>query len=134
MRLGLTVRADSLELVDNVRPADRQEIEGTMRQDVLETAAFPEVAFASDEVSSETVARGRYRVQVGGRLSLHGVVRAHPVAAELVVFDDGLRLRGESPLALSDYRIRPVTAVGGAIKLRDVLRVSFDLAAVPEGS
>ena len=29
--LVVTVRADSLELIDNVRPADREDIEGRMR-------------------------------------------------------------------------------------------------------
>lgn len=133
LRLELNVRADGLALADPVKDADRHEIEGTMRRDVLETAAYPDVRYEADEASAETMAPGRYRVRIGGRLSLHGVTRPHPVDAELLVFDDGLRLRGESSLRVSDYRIRPVTALGGTIRLKDELRLSFDLAALPEG-
>jgi polyisoprenoid-binding protein YceI len=134
LRLELTVRADSLRLADDVRPADRQEIEGAMRRDVLASAAYPSVRYESAEVAAQAVARGRHRLRIGGRLTLHGVTRPQPLEAELLVFDDGVRLRGQSALRLSDYDNRPVTALGGLIKLKDELLLSFDSAAVPEGS
>jgi polyisoprenoid-binding protein YceI len=134
MHLGLTVRADSLELLDRVKPADREEIERTMWREVLEPAAFPQIAFEAAALEAEVVARGQNRLRLGGRLSLHGVSRPIEVEAELLVFEDGVCLRGHSPLLLSDFRIRPVTALGGTIKLKDELKVSFDVAAVPEGS
>jgi polyisoprenoid-binding protein YceI len=133
MRLELTVRADSLELMDKVSASDRREIEGTMRRDVLETTAYPEITFVSAEVSGAEVARGHYRARVAGRLSLRGVTQPHAVNAEVLLFADGARLRGESSLRLSDYRIRPVTALGGTIRLRDELKVWFNLAGLPEG-
>jgi hypothetical protein len=34
----------------------------------------------------------------------------------------------------TDYGIRPVTALGGAIQLRDQLRLSFDIVAWREAS
>ena len=45
----------------------------------------------------------------------------------------GVRLTGESTLRLSDYRIRPVTALAGAIRLNDELRLVFDLVAWKHG-
>jgi hypothetical protein len=33
---------------------------------------------------------------------------------------------------MTAFEIRPVSALGGAIKLKDELRVSFDLVAFPE--
>jgi polyisoprenoid-binding protein YceI len=134
MAFRLAVRTESLTLTDNVSASDRHEIEGTMRRDVLETTAYPEIKYESDAADSDTVAQGRYRVTIHGRLTLHGVTRDHPVPAELVIFDDGIRLRGESQLALSQHRIRPVTALGGTIRLKDELKVSFDIAGVAEGS
>jgi hypothetical protein len=53
--------------------------------------------------------------------------------AELLVFEDGIRLAGECPMRMSEYHIRPVTALAGAIRLKDELRIRFDVAAVPEG-
>jgi polyisoprenoid-binding protein YceI len=131
LRLSLAVKAESLDLVDRVSAGDRAEIEGRMRREVLEVTIHPEITYQSGEVSFETVAQGRHRLRVGGQLSLHGVVRPHTVEAELVVFDDGVRLRGETVPRMSDYRIGPVVALGGAIRLKDELKVSFDLAAVP---
>jgi polyisoprenoid-binding protein YceI len=134
MRLEVTVRADSLQVVDNARDKDRREIEDTMRREVLETAAYAEVRYEGAAAVVETVAPGRHRVRVAGRLTLHGVTRDHPLDVGLLVFGDGIRLRGETPLRLSEYRIRPVTALGGTIRLKDELMLSFDVAAVPEGS
>jgi polyisoprenoid-binding protein YceI len=134
LRLEISVRAESLQLVDQVSAADRTEIEGAMRRDVLETAVYPEIRFVSDEASGAELARGYYRVRVAGRLSLHGVTRPHAVDAEVLLFADGVRMRGEGPLRLSDYRIRPVTALGGTIRLKDELKVSFNLAGLPEGA
>ncbi len=131
MRLDLIVRADSLALAGEFRGADREEIERSMRREVLETPDYPQVRYEAVAASSETSSPGRYRVRMNGRLALHGVTREHPAEAELTVFDDGLRLSGGSVVRLSDFRIRPVTALGGTIRLKDELRVTFDLAAVP---
>jgi polyisoprenoid-binding protein YceI len=132
MRLQLAVKAGALALVDQVKAADRVEIEGRMRGEVLETAAYPEIRFEAAVRASERIEPGRYKVQLAGPLALHGVTREHQADVELLIFDDGVRLRGASPLRLSEYRIRPVTALAGAIKLKDELKVSFDLAALPE--
>jgi hypothetical protein len=40
-----------------------------------------------------------------------------------------LRATGDFPLRQSDYEIRPVTAAGGTIKLKDELKLSFDISA-----
>ncbi len=132
LRLELAVNPAGLELMDEMRPGDRAEIEGRMYREVLETAVYREIGYEARSAAAERIALGHYRVRIDGRLSLHGVTRGHPLEADLLVFNDGLRLRGESPVRTSDHAIRPVTALAGAIKLDDVLRVSFDVAAVPE--
>jgi polyisoprenoid-binding protein YceI len=133
LRLQLRIKVDSLQLLDKVSDADRRDIEGPMRRDVLETPRYPEITYEAAKVAADLVGTGRYRLRIGGRLALHGVTRPHPVEAELLVFDDGLRLRGEATLRLSEYRIKPVTALGGTIRLQDELKLSFDLAGLPEG-
>jgi polyisoprenoid-binding protein YceI len=133
MELELTARADGLELLDRVSAADRSDIEGRMRSEVLETAKYPVIDFRAGDISAVPVSRGQYRVRINGRLTLHGMTRPHQVEAEMLVYDDAFRLRGASPLRMSDYSIKPVTALAGAIKLRDQVELSFDLVAFPEG-
>jgi polyisoprenoid-binding protein YceI len=130
----LTVRAESIELLDRVSHADRGEIEGRMRREVLETSAFPGITFHTVEAGADPVGPDRYRVFLGGMLTLRGVTKPQGVDAELLVEPGGLRLRGEGSLRMSAYGIRPVTALGGAIRLKDELKLSFDLVALPEGS
>jgi polyisoprenoid-binding protein YceI len=127
--LEVTVRADSLELIDRVRPADRDEIEGRMRREVLETRAYPDIRFQAAEIATAAAGGNRYRVRIIGQLALHGVMSRHGIEAELLLYDDGVRLGGEFPLRLTEHRIRPVTALGGSIQLRDQLRVAFDIVA-----
>jgi polyisoprenoid-binding protein YceI len=134
MRLEVTVRAVSLRLLDNVSASSREELMATMHREVLETAAYPDLRYEGTTAAVQTAAPGRHRVRIAGRLALHGVTRDQPLEAELLVFNDGVRLRGESGLRLSDYRIKPVTALGGTIRLKDELKLSFDVAAVPEGA
>jgi polyisoprenoid-binding protein YceI len=132
--LELVIPADALELEGHVSPADRRDIEGRMRSEVLEPARYPEIRFQSGDVRVAPTSQGRYQLSMGGRLSLHGVTLPHQIDAELLVFSDGLRLRGDGSLRMSEYRIKPVTALGGAIKLKDDLRLAFDIGALPEGS
>jgi polyisoprenoid-binding protein YceI len=127
--LELTVVADSLVLLDRVSQADRREIESRMRDDVLDTRACPEIRYRAERLADERLAAGRYRLRIGGPLTLHGVTHPHQVVAELTVFEDAVRLRGSCALKLSDYQIKPVSALAGAIKLKDELQLVFDLNA-----
>jgi polyisoprenoid-binding protein YceI len=132
MKLELTINADSLVLENRFSASDRAEIEDRMRREVLETARYPEIVYRASPLSVEATARGRFRVRLNGPLSLHGMTHTYQTDAELFVYVDGVELRGSCPLRMSDYRIRPVTALGGAIKLKDDVRISFDLNGVPE--
>ncbi len=132
--LELTALADSLDLIDRVKPGDRAEIMERMKRDVLETAAFSHVTFQSTDVSDVVIAPGRFQVRFGGNLTLHGVTRPQRVEGELGVFADGVRLQGETSLNMTDYRIKPVSALGGTIKLQDDVKLTFDLVGTPEGT
>jgi polyisoprenoid-binding protein YceI len=124
----LTVRADSLTVIDSVSPKDRAEIEGQMRREVLETAVYPEIDFQSTEIAADKVADNWYRLRLKGELRLHGVKGAQPVDAQLRILEDQVRLSGQCTLLLSAYRIKRVSALGGLIKLKDELKFDFDLA------
>ena len=56
LQMELVVSADSLELVDQVRPADREDIMERMRREVLETAVYPEIRFEATSGSATRLA------------------------------------------------------------------------------
>jgi polyisoprenoid-binding protein YceI len=130
----VAVRADSLELLDKVRPADRDEIEGRMRREVLETSAYPEIRYEASEALSGSARDHQYQVRLGGALTLLGVTARHAVDLAVHLYNDGARVGGETGLRLSEFGIRPVTALAGTLRLRDEVRVSFDLVAWKEES
>jgi len=134
LELELTVNPALLDLQDRVSAADRRDIEARMQGEVLETSEYRTIAYRGGVIEAGTIGQGRYRLVIGGELSLHGVTRPQRIDAELTVFGDGLRLGGGSMLRMSEYGIRPVTALGGTIKLKDELKLTFDLAALPETS
>lgn len=131
VKLKLTAAAESLSLVDKVSPADRAEIERRMRQEVLEVSKYPAVDYDAFESVVQPLGAAEYRVYLRGRFSLHGVVNIEDIETRLRVFDDGIRLGGACELSQSKYGIRLVTALGGAIRLEDRLRVGFELVGRP---
>jgi polyisoprenoid-binding protein YceI len=124
----LTIQADSLALADSVSAKDRDEIESRMRQEVLESAAHPQIVFQSTEITPSKIAEGWYRLGIAGKLSLHGVTNPHRLDAQLRVMDDEIRLSGDCTLSQPAYRIKRVSALGGMITLKDELKIAFDLA------
>jgi polyisoprenoid-binding protein YceI len=127
--LRIEIRADSMEVTDDVSNKDRREIEITMKEKVLETSKFPEIVYESSGISAEQVGDGRYKVAVSGNLSLHGMTRRFPVTIQVTLNGDIMRAYGEFSLLQSDYSIKPVIVAGGALKLRDELKFAFDIVA-----
>ena len=127
--LNIQIKADSLEVTDEVSDKDRREIERQMREEVLETARYPEIVFESTAVSVEPIMISQYRAKIVGKMTLRGITRNCEISTQLIVSPDTLRANGEFPLRQSDFNIKPVTAVGGTIKLKDELKFSFDIVA-----
>ena len=128
--LELKINAASLSVVDNVKEKDRDELERTMREQVLEVAKYPEIVFKSTSVTLSRVAEGRYRVRVIGDLTLHGVTQTNLwISGELLVSNSELRAKGEFPIKQTDYKIKPVSVAGGTLKVKNEVKCSFDIVA-----
>jgi polyisoprenoid-binding protein YceI len=123
----ILIKADSLKVTGDVNEKDRNEMEKSMREEVLETEKYPEIVFESTGVTSDKIFEGQYRVGIKGRLSLHGVTSDCPIEAHVIVSEASLRARGEFTLLQSRYRIRAFSAAGGTIKLKDELKFSFEI-------
>jgi polyisoprenoid-binding protein YceI len=132
MRLEVTIGAKSLAALGDLAAGDRREIEGRAHREVLESVQFPEVCFRGAAADVQKVEAGRYRMALEGTLTLRGVTRPYRGEAELAMFSDGLRLRGETGLHMSEFGIAPVTALAGTLRLKDAVKFVFDLAAFPD--
>jgi polyisoprenoid-binding protein YceI len=130
----ISVPADSLEVVDDISTKDRHEIERQMREEVLEARVYPEAHFESREISAERESDHFFQLGIAGDLSLHGMIRRKQIGARLKLRDDEIRLTGTFTLLQSDYRIKRVTALAGALTVKDELSLDFELAGVRERS
>jgi polyisoprenoid-binding protein YceI len=129
-KLRVTVKADSLAVTDDIKEKDRLEIEQMMREQVLETARYPEIVFESTSITASRLSGGRYRVRVIGDLTLHGVTgKSLWIQAEVKTTEEGLRAQGEFTLRQTDYQIKPVSVAGGTLKVKNELKFSFDIFA-----
>lgn len=129
--LRITIKAGSLSITDKVSSADRQKIEGTMRDEVLEITKYPEIVFKSTEVAANKTGDGQYQARISGELNLHGVARPLTINAQLEFGDKTLRARGEFAVKQSSFDIKPVSVGGGTIKVKDELKFSFEIVAHP---
>jgi polyisoprenoid-binding protein YceI len=127
--LHLEIHSASLVVTDDIREKDRVEINRTMHEEVLESDSFPDIVYESSSLSESKTGQEQYSGTVNGELTLHGVKRSQPVSTRISVNGDVLRATGDFSVRQSDYDIRPVSAVGGTIKLKDELKLSFDISA-----
>jgi polyisoprenoid-binding protein YceI len=127
--LKFSIRADSLTVSDDVNSKDRQEIETRMKQDVLETSRFPEISFQSNEVISRAVGDTRFSVVLKGDLTLHGVTRPLEIPAQVLLANGTLQASGDFSLLQSDFDIPLVSVAGGTLKVKDELKLSFNIVA-----
>jgi polyisoprenoid-binding protein YceI len=102
---------------------DRAEIHKTLKQ-VLHTAQHPTITFRSSRVDGSAAS-----FACDGELTIMGVT--HPVALQGRVTDG--RVVGGASVVQSRWGIRPYSAFFGALRLRDEVKVDFDVALTPDG-
>jgi polyisoprenoid-binding protein YceI len=120
-KVEIHVDATALKVRDpNTSDKDRTEIQSTMLgPDVLDAAQHSEIVFRS--TSAESAGADSWRVH--GALTLHG--QTHDVDVE--VQGTGGHYRGTAMLHQSDFAIKPVKVAGGAVRVKDEIRVEFDI-------
>ncbi len=127
--LKLTIKAESLAVKDDISDKDRREMERAIQQEILETDRFPEILYECSSIASTNSGEGQYSVTLNGDLSLHGVTRSQPVAARVALSGDSLRAFGSFTVLQSDYDLKLASVAGGALKVKDELKCSFNIVA-----
>jgi len=118
----VAVRAADLKVTDPKLAADRRaEVQAKMLSaDVLDVEKFPDITFASTSIE----AAGADRWNVAGRLTLHG--RSRDI--KFAVTRAGNIYRGEALIRQQDFGIEPVRVAGGTVKVKDEVKVAFEIA------
>ena len=127
----LRIPTKSINVVDpGESEKDRQDVQATMEgEQVLDVAKFPEITFTSSSVSAAKKTSDGWELTLTGKLNLHGVEK--PVSFPLHVRADAneLRAQGELSILQTDYGIAPVKVGGGTVKVKDKLKITFDIVA-----
>jgi polyisoprenoid-binding protein YceI len=119
--LTLTADTGSLRVLEgtgglkSLSEGDKADIKKTIDKDVLKGA---QVDFRSSEVRD-----GLGGLKVSGELSLNG--KRAPVTFDLAIDDDG-RVTGSATVTQSAFGMKPYSALFGALKVADEVRVEID--------
>jgi polyisoprenoid-binding protein YceI len=127
--LKITVQSSSLSVQDDISTKDLREMERLMNQEVLETAKFPEILYEASSVSATKMADALYSAALKGQLTLHGISRSQPINVRVALLGSMLRASGDFSLSQTDYDIKLISVAGGALKLKDELKFSFEIVA-----
>jgi polyisoprenoid-binding protein YceI len=125
----LSMKANSLDVLDDISDKDRLEIERMMNEQVLEPAKYPAIVYEAPTVTITRTEGNLYSATLNGTLSFHGVTRNQSVSARIAAFNEMLRASGEFTLNQSDYGIKPISIAGGTLKVKDELKFSFEMVA-----
>jgi polyisoprenoid-binding protein YceI len=121
----LHVDSRKLRVLDpGISEKDRRDIQNTMLgPEVLDTERFSEIVFKSTAVAPS----GTDRWTVRGELTLHG--RTQAVTVE-VTYRAG-HYTGQATLKQTEFGMKPVRVAGGTVKVKDDVRVEFDVQLTP---
>jgi polyisoprenoid-binding protein YceI len=125
----ITINAESLAVRDDISDKDRREVERAMKEDILETDRYPEIVYECSSIAATKTGEGQYSITLNGSLTMHGVTRPQPVAARVSLNGDLLRAFGSFSLRQTDYELKLASVAGGALKVKDELKFSFNIVA-----
>lgn len=118
----IRVDARKLRVLDpEASDSTRAQIQETMLgTQVLDADHYPEIRFQSTRVEP----KGPDHWTVRGSLILHG--KDHPISVDVIL--KGGRYQGSASLKQTDFGITPVTVAGGTVKVKDEVKIEFEIA------
>jgi polyisoprenoid-binding protein YceI len=131
--IELKVEAAKLVVLDpNLSVEKRAQVQEKMQSDVLESAGFPLVWFRSSHVDEQKADEWLVR----GELTLHGQTRPITIRVTRDSSESiAAHYRGTVALKQTDYGMKPVTVAGGTVRVKDEVRLDFDIVlAAPDTS
>ncbi|HEY7636979.1 MAG TPA: YceI family protein [Gemmatimonadales bacterium] len=93
----------------------------------MESDKYPTIRFELTGVDAPGARSDSMAVSLHGRFIIHGVTREATIPASLGLAAEGIRVRGETPLNLKDYKIGGLTKLLGMLKMYEEIVVHVDL-------
>jgi polyisoprenoid-binding protein YceI len=93
----------------------------------LESELYPTIRFDLTGVTPGAERGDTVDVVLQGRFDIHGVTREASIPATVVTQPDAIRVRGDTPLSLKDYKIQGLSKLMGTLKMYDKIVVHLDL-------
>jgi polyisoprenoid-binding protein YceI len=118
-RVAFTVKSASMMVKPDpkVDAKSQDQVQKNMEEMTIETAKYPEISFRSTSVVK--AAEGQFKVE--GTLNLHGISK--PVS--LNVKREGESYTGHTAIKQTNFGIKPISAVGGTVKIKDAVDIDF---------
>jgi hypothetical protein len=123
LSVAIEVHAGDLKVRDpKLSASKRDEVQTRMvGPEVLDTMKFQSITFESTAIEPN----GTDRWNVTGRLTIHGQTR--PVAVQTTRANG--RYRGTVLVKQRDFGITPISIAAGTVKVKDELKIEFDIVA-----
>lgn len=109
---------------------DAPKVQRTMEDEVLEVSTHPEMSFRSEKIEGRELSPGRYRLDVTGTVTLHGVSRRVEVPVTVAVQGDELTANGELRVRHDAFGLKRVSAGLGTVKVANEIDVRLEIVAV----
>ena len=128
LRRGVTgvLRVNAATISTGVAARDRDMLKA------LDVSRHQEIRFAVERVEAtfgSVADRADVLLTIAGRMWIHGTERSMTFPGRVRRRDDGLWVRGESPLRMSDFGVGPPRRF--FFRVADIVLASFELVLVP---
>jgi polyisoprenoid-binding protein YceI len=132
-RFVLEIDAASFTVADKeLGEKDRAQVQSDMETQALALPQNPRIVFESTEVRVEKSEGATRRLKLRGTLSLRGVTKPVEVPAIIEIAEGRLTAKGEMELDSKNWGVPQISAVGGSVKTKEALQLTFEIVAVRE--
>ncbi len=129
--VALSVQSGSLIVLDpDASDKDRREIQAAMQGPrVLDVAAFPDISFRSTSLNNVKQTGQQWDGTVVGILKLHGIEQSVTLPVRVQIGTDRLNARGEVFISQKAFGMTPISLAGGTVRVKDRVKITFDIVA-----
>jgi polyisoprenoid-binding protein YceI len=111
-------------------------VTGNKRRDAdlnksMESEKYPKIRYQLTDVVPGAVRGDTTSVTLHGSFTIHGVTREASIPATATFLRDGIRVRGDVPMNLKDYKIGGLSKLLGTLKMDEHILVHLDLTFGP---